>query len=151
MALTLGHMLRALTTEGATNGRTNNASAVGCVCVCGDDERVKRTRLIERPSHRRQTLAGPNHKRSERRSSMAADSLPLNPELTFQHISVHCLNILAQYIAREKVKAQLRADGALRYARPREINEKAAAYLHDHPECWREALTQAHQIDSVGH
>jgi hypothetical protein len=37
---------------------------------------------------------------------MAADSLPLNPELTFQHISVHCLNILAQYIAREKVKAR---------------------------------------------
>ena len=29
----------------------------------------------------------------------------------------------------------------------RQINELATQYLHDHPECWREALTQAHRID----
>jgi len=29
----------------------------------------------------------------------------------------------------------------------RQINELATQYLHDHPECWRAALTQAHRID----
>jgi hypothetical protein len=32
---------------------------------------------------------------------------------------------------------------------PRVINEKATAYLHDHPEVWREALRRAHQIDDA--
>jgi hypothetical protein len=29
---------------------------------------------------------------------------PLNPDLTFTHISVHCVHILARYMAREEVR-----------------------------------------------
>jgi hypothetical protein len=71
---------------------------------------------------------------------------PLNPELTFQHISIHVVHILARYMAREEVKRQLRADG-VRNVLPRQIDKLATQYLHDHPECWRAALTQAHRID----
>jgi len=71
---------------------------------------------------------------------------PLNPELTFQHISIHVVHILARYMAREEVKRQLRADG-VRNVLPRTINELATQYLHDHPEIWRAAITKAHEID----
>jgi hypothetical protein len=71
---------------------------------------------------------------------------PLNPDYEFKHISCHVIHILARYLAREEVKRQLRADG-VRNVLPRQINELATQYLHDHPECWREALTQAHRID----
>ena len=71
---------------------------------------------------------------------------PLNPELTFQHISIHVVHILARYMAREEVKRQLRADG-VRNVLPKTKNELATQYLHDHPEIWRAAITKAHEID----
>ena len=71
---------------------------------------------------------------------------PLNPDYEFKHISCHVIHILARYLAREEVKRQLRADG-VRNVLPRQINELATAYLAQHPEIWREAITKAHEID----
>ena len=81
---------------------------------------------------------------------MAANSLPLNPTLTFKHISVHMVHILARLQAKRLVQEQLKADGVrLTLVPPREIAEKATAYLHDHPEVWREALARAHLFDDA--
>ena len=41
---------RELQTEGATNGRTNNACDAWRVCLRSNDEHVERTRLTKRPS-----------------------------------------------------------------------------------------------------
>ena len=71
---------------------------------------------------------------------------PLNPDYVFKNVSCHIIHRLARILAKEKVKAQLRADG-VRNVLPRTLNELATQYLHDHPECWRAALTQAHRID----
>jgi hypothetical protein len=38
---------------------------------------------------------------------------PLNPELTFQHISVHMIHILARLQAKRLVQEQLRRDQAI--------------------------------------
>ena len=45
---------------------------------------------------------------------MATNSLPLNPELTFTHISVHMIHILARLQAKRLVQEQLRAEGRRR-------------------------------------
>jgi hypothetical protein len=75
---------------------------------------------------------------------------PLNPDLTFKHISVHVVHILARMIAKEAIKAQLRNEGVkVQFVLPREINERATAYLHDHPEVRKEALARAHRIDEA--
>ena len=81
---------------------------------------------------------------------MAANSLPLNPTLTFKHISAGMVHILARLQAKRLVQEQLRNAGVrLTLVPPREIAEKATAYLHDHPEVWREALARAHLIDDA--
>ena len=81
---------------------------------------------------------------------MADTSLPLNPTLTFKHISVHMVHILARLQAKRLVQEQLRNAGVrLTLVPPREVNERATAYLHDHPEIWREALARAHLIDDA--
>src|SRR5262249_4226495 len=75
---------------------------------------------------------------------------PLNPSLTFKHISVHMVHILARLQAKRLVQDQLRSEGVrLSLVSPREVNERATAYLHDHPEVWREALERAHRLDDV--
>ena len=75
---------------------------------------------------------------------------PLNPSLTFKHISVHMIHILARLQAKRLVQEQLRNEGVrVTLVPPREIAEKATAYLHDHPEIWREAITRAHLIDEM--
>ena len=77
---------------------------------------------------------------------MATD-IPLNPTLTFKHISVHMVHILARLAAKRLVQEQLRAEGVrLSLVKPREVNERATTYLHDHPEVWSLALQRAHQI-----
>jgi hypothetical protein len=66
--------------------------------------------------------------------------LPLNPALTFKHVPVHIIHRLARLMAKEAVKAQLQNEGfRARYVTPSEINERAMAYLNDHPEVWRAA------------
>jgi hypothetical protein len=75
---------------------------------------------------------------------------PLDPSLTFQHISVHVIHILARMMAREAVTAKLRDEGVrVSLVPPREINERATAYLHDHPQVWKEALARAHRLDDA--
>ena len=75
---------------------------------------------------------------------------PLHPELTFRHISVHMIHILARLQAKRLVQEQLRAEGVrLSQVSPRVVSEKATAYLRDHPEVWREALTRAHKLDEI--
>ena len=39
---------------------------------------------------------------------------------------------------------QLRSEGVRL-----KVQERATAYLHDHPEVWREALERAHRLDDV--
>jgi hypothetical protein len=58
------------------------------------------------------------------------------------------IHILARLMAKEKVRAELRNEGInAQHVLPRVINEKATAYLRDHPEVWREAISCAHRID----
>ena len=81
---------------------------------------------------------------------MAIDNVPLNPQLTFTHISVHVIHMLARMMAREAVRAQLRNEGVNpQHVPPREINERATTYLAQHPEVWRAAMTMAHRIDDA--
>jgi hypothetical protein len=81
---------------------------------------------------------------------MATNSLPLNPELTFTHISVHMIHILARLQAKRLVQEQLRAEGRrLTLVKPREVQERATAYLRDHPEVWKEAIAKAHRLDEM--
>ncbi len=51
------------------------------------------------------------------------------------HSANHAINYLARSAARNAVKEQMRDAGIrLTIVPPREINEKAQAYLSDHPE-----------------
>jgi hypothetical protein len=73
---------------------------------------------------------------------------PLNPDFEFKHISCHVIWMLARLIAKDAVRAQLRNEGVNpQHVLPREINERATAYLRDHVEVWREAINMAHRID----
>jgi hypothetical protein len=68
----------------------------------------------------------------------------------FRHISVHMIHILARLQARRSVQDQLRGEGVrLSQVSPREVQERATAYLRDHPEVWKEALARAHLIDEM--
>jgi hypothetical protein len=79
-----------------------------------------------------------------------AAQIPLNPTLTFRHISAHCVHVLARMIAKRAVQAQLRADGVrVQGVPPWQISELATTYLAQHPEVWREALAMAHRIDDA--
>src|SRR6516165_2043101 len=79
---------------------------------------------------------------------MADQSLPL--PTTFKHISVHMIHILARLQAKRLVQDQLRAEGVrVSLVKPREVQERATAYLRDHPEIWREAIRRAHLIDEA--
>jgi hypothetical protein len=51
-------------------------------------------------------------------------------------------------MAKKAVALALRNEGinAL-YVLPRVINEKARAYLAQHPEVWKEAIAMAHRVD----
>jgi hypothetical protein len=79
-----------------------------------------------------------------------AANIPLNPETTFKHISVHVIHILARLQARRLVQEQLRGEGVrASQVSPREVQERATALLHDHPEIWKEALDRAHKLDEM--
>ena len=79
---------------------------------------------------------------------MAENSLPL-PD-TFTHISVHMVHVLARLRAKRLVQEQLRNEGVrLSLVPPREINERATAYLRDHVEVWKEAIARAHKLDEM--
>jgi hypothetical protein len=81
---------------------------------------------------------------------LAKCAKPLNPEFEFKNISVHVIHILARMMAKDAIGAQLRNEGVNpQHVLPREINERATTYLHDHPEVWREAMTLAHRIDDA--
>ena len=73
---------------------------------------------------------------------------PLNPDFEFKHIGVCAVHILAQLMAKKAVQEQLRNEGVRAlHVLPREINERARAYLAQHPEVWKEAITMAHRVD----
>jgi hypothetical protein len=73
---------------------------------------------------------------------------PLNPEMEFKHISVCAVHILVRLMARKAVALALRNEGVnALHVMPRDINDRARAYLRDHPEVWREAIAVAHRID----
>ena len=75
-------------------------------------------------------------------------SLPL--PTTFKHISVHMVHILARMMAKKAVQQELRDQGVrVTLVPPREINERATAYLRDHVEIWKEALARAHRLDDA--
>jgi protein involved in temperature-dependent protein secretion len=79
-----------------------------------------------------------------------AEDKPLHPELTFKHISVHMVHILARLQAKRLVQQQLHDEGVrVSLVKPREISERATAYLATHPEVWRVALERAHRIDDA--
>ena len=79
---------------------------------------------------------------------MATDSLPL-PH-TFTHISVHMIHILARLQAKRLVQDQLRAEGIrLSLVSPREVQERATAYLAQRPDLWKEAIARAHRLDEM--
>ena len=81
---------------------------------------------------------------------MADHNLPLNPTLTFKHISVHMIHILARLQAKRLVQEQQRNEGVrVSLVPPREISAKAQVYLQSHPELYREALARAHLIDDA--
>src|SRR6516165_2372825 len=69
---------------------------------------------------------------------------------TFTHISVHMVHVLARLRAKRLVQEQLRNEGVrLSLVPPREINERATAYLRDHVEVWKEAIARAHKLDEM--
>jgi hypothetical protein len=52
--------------------------------------------------------------------------------------------------AKRLVQEQLRAEGIrLSLVPPREVQERATAYLRDHPEVWKEAIAKAHRLDEM--
>ena len=66
------------------------------------------------------------------------------------HSRNHCINVLARIAAKNAVKEQLRDQGVRLTLVPiREINEKAIAYLADHPELYQEALERAKALGYV--
>jgi protein involved in temperature-dependent protein secretion len=74
---------------------------------------------------------------------------PLPPP-TFKHISVHMVHILARLQAKRLVQQQLRDQGVrVSLVKPSEVQERATAYLAQHPEVWRLALDRAHQLDEI--
>jgi hypothetical protein len=74
---------------------------------------------------------------------------PLNPELEFKNISSHAIWMLARLMAKDAIRAQLKNEGANpQHVLPRDINERATAFLRDHPEVWKAAITMAHRIDA---
>ena len=63
------------------------------------------------------------------------------------HISV---GIYARLIAKKAVEQELRELGLrVTLVPPREINERATAYIASHPEIWAQALERARQIDEA--
>jgi hypothetical protein len=79
-----------------------------------------------------------------------ATNKPLHPDFEFKHISCHIIHVLARLQAKRLVQEQLRAEGRrITLVPPREISERATAYLASHPEVWREAITRAHLIDEM--
>jgi hypothetical protein len=73
---------------------------------------------------------------------------PLNPEMEFKHIGVCAVYILARLMAKKAVALALRNEGinAL-HVLPRDISDRARAYLAQHPEVWKEAIAMAHRVD----
>ena len=79
-----------------------------------------------------------------------ATNIPLNPDYTFKHLSVHCVHVLARLLAKKAVQQELRDQGVRgSLVKPSKISELATTYLAQHPEVWRETLTRAHQIDDA--
>jgi hypothetical protein len=57
--------------------------------------------------------------------------------------------MLARLMAKDAIRAQLKNEGVdARFVLPRDINERATAFLRDHVEVWREAISMAHRIDA---
>jgi hypothetical protein len=76
-----------------------------------------------------------------------ATNIPLNPELTFKHISASAVHVLARMAARRAVQEELRAQGVrVSLVKPAEISAKAQVYLSQHPELYREALERAQRL-----
>ena len=66
---------------------------------------------------------------------------------SFKPIGTYAIAILARLAAKNAVKDQLRADGVrVTLVPPREIAEKARAYLDANPRLYDEALERAKQI-----
>ena len=60
------------------------------------------------------------------------------------------VHVLARLRAKRLVQEQLRNEGVrLSLVPPREINERATAYLRDHVEVWKEAIARAHKLDEM--
>jgi hypothetical protein len=60
------------------------------------------------------------------------------------------IHILARLQAKRLVQEQLRAEGIrLSLVSPREVQERATAYLAQHPEVWKEAIQRAHRLDEA--
>src|SRR5262249_554471 len=73
---------------------------------------------------------------------------PLNPDFELRHISVHAIWLLARLMAKDDIRAQLRNEGVNpQHVLPRDINDRATAYLRDHVEVWKSAIQMAHRID----
>jgi len=65
----------------------------------------------------------------------------------FKLVGTHAINVLARLAAKNAVKEQLRNQGRRLTLVPiREINERAIAYLADHPELYQEALERAKRM-----
>jgi hypothetical protein len=61
------------------------------------------------------------------------------------HINAH---VLARLMAKNAIEQELRSQG-IRVTPPREINERATAYIASHPEVWAQALERARQIEEA--
>jgi hypothetical protein len=63
------------------------------------------------------------------------------------HINAH---VLARLMAKSAIDQELRSQGVrVTLVPPREIKERATAYLATHPEVWTEAVERARQIDEA--
>jgi len=69
---------------------------------------------------------------------------------SFKPIGTYAIAILARLAAKNAVKDQLRADGVrVSLVPPREITEKARAYLDANPRLYDEALERAKQMGMI--
>ena len=69
---------------------------------------------------------------------------------SFKPIGTYAIAILARLAAKNAVKDQLRADGVrVTLVPPREIAEKARAYLDANPRLYAEALERAKQMGII--
>jgi hypothetical protein len=60
------------------------------------------------------------------------------------------IHILARLQAKRLVQDQLRAEGIrLSLVSPREVQERATAYLAQRPDLWKEAIARAHRLDEM--